>query len=41
MKLLTFEHDGRTSYGAATEAGVIDVGVHLGERYPGLLQVVS
>ncbi len=41
MKLLTFEHDGRTSYGAATEAGVIDVGAHLGERYPGLLQVLE
>ncbi len=41
MKLLTFEHDGRTSYGAATEAGVIDVGAHLGERYAGLLQVLE
>jgi 2-keto-4-pentenoate hydratase/2-oxohepta-3-ene-1,7-dioic acid hydratase in catechol pathway len=41
MKILTFEYDGRTSYGVVTDGGVIDVGAQLGDRYAGLLQVLE
>jgi hypothetical protein len=30
MKLITFERDGRTSYGVVVGAGIVDLGVRLG-----------
>ncbi len=41
MKVLTFQHGGKTSYGVVADGGVVDVGAELGARYPSLLAVLK
>jgi 2-keto-4-pentenoate hydratase/2-oxohepta-3-ene-1,7-dioic acid hydratase in catechol pathway len=41
MKLITFERDGRTGYGALVDAGIVDLGARLGREAPTLLDLVS
>ena len=41
MRLVSFTHDDRASYGLAVEGGVIDAGVRLGDRYPDLKAVLA
>src|SRR5262245_38068176 len=40
MRLATFEVDGRPTYGAVTDGGVIDLGRRL-KKYPGLVDVIA
>jgi 2-keto-4-pentenoate hydratase/2-oxohepta-3-ene-1,7-dioic acid hydratase in catechol pathway len=39
LRLVTFKTDGRTSYGAATESGIVDLGKRL-PRYAGVLDLL-
>jgi len=41
MRLTSFRHDGRPSYGAVTDQGVIDLGAVLGPRYPDLRALLT
>jgi 2-keto-4-pentenoate hydratase/2-oxohepta-3-ene-1,7-dioic acid hydratase in catechol pathway len=41
MKLITFERDGRTGYGAVVEGGIVDLGARLGRDAPSLLDLVA
>ena len=41
MRLLSFEHAGRRSWGALAGEGIVDLGAALGTRYPDLLSVLA
>src|SRR5665647_2260163 len=41
MKLATFSHGGKTSYGAVVGDGIIDLGKKLGDRYPDLRSLLK
>jgi 2-keto-4-pentenoate hydratase/2-oxohepta-3-ene-1,7-dioic acid hydratase in catechol pathway len=41
MRLITFEHKGRQSYGAVADGSVVDLGERLAERYPDLRAVLA
>src|SRR5262245_3989363 len=41
MKLITFERDGRTSYGVVVGAGIVDLGVRLGRDAPTLRDLIA
>lgn len=41
MKLASYLYQGRKSYGIATEHGMIDLGRHLGQRYPDLKALLA
>ncbi|ADW73224.1 MULTISPECIES: fumarylacetoacetate hydrolase family protein [Rahnella] len=41
MKLASYLYQGRKSYGIATERGMIDLGRHLGQRYPDLKALLA
>ncbi len=41
MKLVTFERDGRTSYGAVVHAGIVDLGARLGRDAPTLQDLIA
>ena len=41
MRLMTFEQAGKTSYGVATDKGVIDLGGRIGDEYPTLLSLIE
>ena len=41
MRLLSFEHAGRRSWGALAGEGIVDLGAALGARYPDLLSVLA
>ena len=41
MKLLSFEHRGRASYGVAKGGGVVDVGRRVGATYPTLRSLIA
>ena len=41
MKLLSFSHKGRSSYGAVAGDGLVDLGARLGQRYPGLRDALT
>jgi 5-carboxymethyl-2-hydroxymuconate isomerase len=40
MKLVTYVHDGRESYGAVKSDGIVDLGARLGGEMPGLIDVL-
>ena len=40
MRLLTFSRHGKTSYGVATDTGIVDLGVRLSRRWPTLTAVL-
>jgi 2-keto-4-pentenoate hydratase/2-oxohepta-3-ene-1,7-dioic acid hydratase in catechol pathway len=41
MKLLTYRHDGRVSWGAVVDDAVVDLGAKLQSRYAGLREVLA
>jgi 2-keto-4-pentenoate hydratase/2-oxohepta-3-ene-1,7-dioic acid hydratase in catechol pathway len=41
MKLVTFEADGRRSYGAVTDGGIVDLGARLGREAPALIDLIA
>ena len=41
MRLVSFEHDGRASYGIARDGAIVDAGRRLGERYVDLQAVLA
>lgn len=41
MRLISFEHDGRASYGLSVPGGVIDAGQRLAGEFPGLRDVLA
>ena len=41
MRLISFEHDGRASYGLSVPGGVIDAGKRLAGEFPGLRDVLA
>lgn len=41
MRLASFYHHGRASYGVVTDAGVVDLGARLGDRHPTLRSLLS
>ncbi|MSP36822.1 MAG: FAA hydrolase family protein [Limnohabitans sp.] len=41
MKCLSFSIDGRSTYGALLDAGLVDLGSVLGDQYPSLLDVIE
>jgi 2-keto-4-pentenoate hydratase/2-oxohepta-3-ene-1,7-dioic acid hydratase in catechol pathway len=41
MKLLSFETDGRASYGVVGSRGIVDLGRRLGPRYPDLRSLIA
>jgi 2-keto-4-pentenoate hydratase/2-oxohepta-3-ene-1,7-dioic acid hydratase in catechol pathway len=41
MKLITFEHAGRTGYGAIKDGGVVDLGARLGRDAPALIDLIE
>ncbi len=41
MRLVSFEHEGRASYGLVRDGGIVDVGQRLGEQYPDLRAVLE
>ncbi len=41
MRLVSFEHNGRQSYGLVRDGGIVDAGQHLGERYADLKAVLA
>lgn len=41
MRLISFEHEGRTSYGPVRDGGVVDAGRRLGDRYRDLRAVLA
>ncbi|WP_192456764.1 fumarylacetoacetate hydrolase family protein [Musicola keenii] len=41
MKLASYRHNGKNSYGIYTQAGLIDLGSRLGERYPDLKALLA
>src|SRR5688572_5248923 len=41
MKLLSFRHHGRESWGAVSGAGIIDLGSRLGQRFPTLQDFIA
>jgi 2-keto-4-pentenoate hydratase/2-oxohepta-3-ene-1,7-dioic acid hydratase in catechol pathway len=41
MKLVSFLHDGRTSYGVASDGGIVDAGRRLGARFPDLKAILA
>jgi 2-keto-4-pentenoate hydratase/2-oxohepta-3-ene-1,7-dioic acid hydratase in catechol pathway len=41
MKLITFERQGRASYGAVKDGGVVDLGARLGPEAPGLIDLIA
>ena len=41
MKLASYLYQGRKSYGIATDKGMIDLGRHLGKRYPDLKALLA
>ncbi len=41
MRLISFTHAGQTSYGLVSQAGVIDAGARLRDRYPDLKAVLA
>ena len=41
MKFVSFEVDGRLSYGIIKEDGVVDLGRRLGSRYPSLKSLIT
>jgi 2-keto-4-pentenoate hydratase/2-oxohepta-3-ene-1,7-dioic acid hydratase in catechol pathway len=41
MKLVTFEADGRRSYGAVTDGGIVDLGARLGREASALIDLIA
>jgi 2-keto-4-pentenoate hydratase/2-oxohepta-3-ene-1,7-dioic acid hydratase in catechol pathway len=41
MKLISFEADGRRSYGAVTDGGIVDLGARLGLEAPALIDLIA
>jgi 2-keto-4-pentenoate hydratase/2-oxohepta-3-ene-1,7-dioic acid hydratase in catechol pathway len=41
MRLVSFEHEGRASYGLVCDGGIVDAGLRLGERYADLKAVIA
>ncbi|MFB1115420.1 FAA hydrolase family protein, partial [Dickeya dadantii] len=41
MKLASYRHHGKNSYGIHTPAGLIDLGSRLGDRYPDLKALLA
>jgi 2-keto-4-pentenoate hydratase/2-oxohepta-3-ene-1,7-dioic acid hydratase in catechol pathway len=41
MKLMSFQHQGKASYGAVKDGGVVDLGRRLGTRYPNLKALLA
>jgi len=41
MKLITFQHAGRTSYGTVGDAGIVDLGARLGRDAPTLRDLIA
>ena len=41
MKLLTFNTNGKKTYGAVKDGGVVDIGARLGSRYPDIKAVLA
>ena len=41
MKLMTFERDGRTGYGAVVDGGIVDLGARLGREAPTLRDLIA
>ncbi len=41
MRLCSYLHQGRSSYGVLTEAGIIDLGTPLGAKYPTLVKLLE
>jgi 2-keto-4-pentenoate hydratase/2-oxohepta-3-ene-1,7-dioic acid hydratase in catechol pathway len=41
MRISSFQHQGRSSYGVVADDGLIDVGRHLGDRFPTLRSVLA
>ena len=41
MKLASYIHHGRKSYGIYTEAGIIDLGQKIGQQYPTLKDLLQ
>jgi len=40
MKIATYEHQGNESYGVVTDDGIVDLGARIGDKYPGLLELL-
>jgi hypothetical protein len=41
MKLLTFRHNGKETYGVVSGTGVVDLGKRLGATYPDLKTLIA
>ncbi len=41
MRLMSFEQDGKASYGVVTDKGVVDLGARIGGDYPTLLSLIE
>src|SRR5208282_1292085 len=41
MKLMSFKHKGRESYGAVVDGGIVDLGRRLGKKYPTLKALLA
>jgi 2-keto-4-pentenoate hydratase/2-oxohepta-3-ene-1,7-dioic acid hydratase in catechol pathway len=41
MRYASYQIDGRTSFGAVTDAGIVDLGPHFAGRYPDLKSVIA
>ena len=40
MNIVTFEHNGRESFGAVVNDTIVDLGIHIGNKYPGVLELL-
>ena len=40
MKIATYEHNGKDSYGVVIDNGIVDLSARIGDKYPGLLELL-
>ena len=40
MNIVTFEHNDRESFGAVVNDTIVDLGIHIGNKYPGVLELL-
>ncbi len=40
MKIATYKHNGRDSYGVVIDNGIVDLSARIGDKYPGLLELL-
>ncbi len=40
MKIATYEHNGKDSYGVVIDNGIVDLSARIGHKYPGLLELL-